>query len=144
MNYNDYYYYGCIGTINGNTGSDVPQPERKYVIVQSLWTKPIKSAEHLRKTLFIAALSLAYAHNSGYKVHMHTDSKGYELLKKFGYDKLEKTLDAIPASVPTELFAAGKFYAMRAEAEKNGIQDMTLSEINEEIRQAREENKSEK
>jgi addiction module RelB/DinJ family antitoxin len=31
------------------------------------------------------------------------------------------------------------FYALRAEAEKNGIQDMTLDEINEEIRLAREE-----
>jgi addiction module RelB/DinJ family antitoxin len=29
------------------------------------------------------------------------------------------------------------FYALRAEAKKNGLQDMTLDEINEEIRQAR-------
>ena len=36
------------------------------------------------------------------------------------------------------------FYALRAEAETNGIQDMTLGEINEEIRKAREENKEEK
>ena len=31
------------------------------------------------------------------------------------------------------------FYALRAEAEKNGLQDMSLDEINEEIRLARKE-----
>ena len=31
------------------------------------------------------------------------------------------------------------FYALREQARKNGIQDMTLEEINEEIRQARAE-----
>ena len=31
------------------------------------------------------------------------------------------------------------FWALRAEAEKNGLQEMTLDEINEEIRQARKE-----
>lgn len=36
---------------------------------------------------------------------------------------------------PNEALAA--FYALRAEAKKNGLQDMTLDEINEEIRQAR-------
>ena len=31
------------------------------------------------------------------------------------------------------------FYALRAEAERNGLQDMTLDEINEEIRMVRDE-----
>lgn len=31
------------------------------------------------------------------------------------------------------------FYALREEARKNGLQDMTLEEINEEIRMARAE-----
>jgi len=31
------------------------------------------------------------------------------------------------------------FYALREEARKNGLQDMTLDEINKEIRLAREE-----
>ena len=35
------------------------------------------------------------------------------------------------------------FRALRAEAEKNGLQDMSLDEINEEIRLAREESKNE-
>ena len=36
------------------------------------------------------------------------------------------------------------FRALRAEAEKNGLQDMTLDEINEEIRLARKERRAKK
>lgn len=86
-----------------------------YTIIQSFWTRPIKDIVKLNQLLHIAALSLTYAHINGYKVNMHTDSYGYELLKDFGYDNLYKTLDEIPYTVPTELFAAGKFYAMKAE-----------------------------
>ncbi len=106
------YYNGGIG--NWSEGSTQPV-ERKYVIVQSLWTKPITDKAKLRDTLFFTALSLEYAHRSGYKVHMHTDRQGMELLKKYGYEELLPTLEDIPKSVPTELFAAGKFFAMRAE-----------------------------
>jgi DNA-damage-inducible protein J len=54
-------------------------------------------------------------------------------------------------SIPFEIKAAPKaesmsgleaFYALRAEAQKNGLQDMTLDEINEEIRLAREERRA--
>ena len=34
------------------------------------------------------------------------------------------------------------FYALRAEAQKNGLQEMTLDEINDEIRLAREERRA--
>ena len=106
-------YYGDIG----NFGSDAQQPasERKYTIFQSLWTKPFDNKDRLRDTLYIAALSLYFAHRSGYKVHMHTDTKGAALLKNFGYEKLLTTLNEIPDTVPTDLFAAGKFFAMKAE-----------------------------
>lgn len=106
------YYYGSIGNLN--TGIEAPV-ERKYTIIQSLWTKPITDKTRLRDTMFIAALSLAFAHRNGYKVHMHTDSKGVELMKNFGYEKLLPTLDKIPDSVPIDLFAAGKFYALQEE-----------------------------
>ena len=89
--------------------------EAKYTIIQSFWTKPIKDKDKLKQLLYISALSLTYAHRSGYKVNMHTDSQGYEFLKDFGYDNLYKTLDEIPETVPTELCAARKFYAMKAE-----------------------------
>lgn len=105
-------YYGDMGSFDGGTNTPI---ERKDIIVQSLWTKPLTDKTKLKFTLFIAALSLTYAHANGYKVHMHTDSKGYDLLKDFGYEKLVKTLDKIPKTVPTDLFAAGKFYAMKAE-----------------------------
>lgn len=106
------YYYGEIG---GTTDNITPTTQRKYTVIQSLWTKPITDKAKLTNTLIITALSLAYAHRSGYKVHMHTDSRGYELLKGFGYEKLYKTLDNIPDTVPIDLFAAGKFFAMQAE-----------------------------
>ena len=106
-------YYGDIG----NLGSNAQQPAqtKKYTIFQSLWTKPFDNKDRLRDTLYFAALSLYFAHRSGYKVHMHTDTKGAALLKSFGYEKLLTTLDEIPDTVPKELFAAGKFFAMKAE-----------------------------
>ena len=38
--------------------------------------------------------------------------------------------------------ALDAFWALRAEAQKNGLQDMTLDEINKEIRLAREERRA--
>lgn len=113
-NYGSYYYGGGIGNFNQGEGTS-GAVERKYTVIQSLWTKPITDKSKLLDTLFFTALSLEYAHRSGYKVNMHTDRKGMELLKDYGYENLLPTLDEIPESVPTELFAAGKFFAMRAE-----------------------------
>jgi hypothetical protein len=59
------------------------------VVVLSLWTKPFNDKAKRRHTLYMAALSLAFAQRSGYKVHMHTDDYGYELLKDFCYDNPE-------------------------------------------------------
>lgn len=111
------YDYAAIGGFGGETVAPGAAAKGKgYWIVQSLWTKPFEGREgQLRKILHIAALSLAYAHRSGYKVAMHTDSRGYKLLLRYGYDRLRKTLDSIPESVPTMMFAAGKYYAMEAE-----------------------------
>lgn len=107
-----YYYDDGVG----NFGTEAaPEKERKYTIIQSLWTKPIKDKEKLKHILLIAALSLAYAHRSGYRVHMHTDAKGVRLFRRYGYEGLFDTLEKIPHDVPTELFAAGKFFAMTEE-----------------------------
>jgi len=113
-NYGSYYYGGGIGNFNSDAGAS-GTVARKFTVVQSLWTKPIKDKERLSDIMFLCALSLAYAHQSGYKVHMHTDKKGAQLMKNFGYEELLPTLEDIPETVPTELFAAGKFFAMRAE-----------------------------
>jgi len=109
--------HGDIGSwYCANNEATSKSSDMRYTIIQSFWTKPLlKHQEKLKDTLYIAALSLAFAHRSGYRVHMHTDSKGAELLKGFGYESLLTTLDSIPNTVPAELFAAGKFYAMRAE-----------------------------
>lgn len=111
-------YSNCGSIVNNErVGNFVFQhsssDERKDTIIQSLWTKPCGGC--IKDMMYLAALSLAYAHNSGYNVNMHTDSYGAELLKDFGYDNLLTTLDKIPDSVPTLLFAAGKFYALQAE-----------------------------
>lgn len=71
--------------------------------------------ESLSLQLDLAALSLYYAHRSGYKVHMHTDSVGMELLKDYGYDSLLPTLDEIPSDIPESIFAYGKILALEHE-----------------------------
>lgn len=110
-NYN-YYYNSNIGDLNGNSDAT---DKKEHVIVQSLWTKPITDGWRFGKIIYMCALSLEYAHRSGYKVHMHTDTKGYMLLRRFGYDRIYRTLDKIPDNTPKDLFAVGKFYAMKAE-----------------------------
>ena len=44
---------------------------------------------------------------------------------------------ASPSPERTRLSGMQAFYALRAQAKENGIQDMSLEEINEEIRKAR-------
>ena len=53
------------------------------------------------------------------------------------YRKIPFEIKAEPES--ESMGALEAFYALRAEAKKNGLQDMSLDEINEEIRLAREE-----
>lgn len=83
-------------------------------IFQSWWSKPM-ARENIKNFLAISSLSLDYAHKSGYKVRMHTDTEGYKLLKHLGYDDIVLTLDKIPEDASTALFAQGKYYAMREE-----------------------------
>ena len=87
---------------------------KEKIITQSFWTKPTDK-ESLALHLDLAALSLYYAHRSGYVVHMHTDSKGMELLKDYGYDSLLPTLDEIPSDMPECIFAYGKILALERE-----------------------------
>lgn len=84
-------------------------------ICQTFWTKPMLSDENIQKNIRIAQLSLYYAKRSGYFVKMYTDSKGYEYLKKFNYDKLVKNLDNIPSDIPKEIFAYPKYIALKTE-----------------------------
>lgn len=86
---------------------------KEKIIAQSFWTKPMGNT--LQMNLDLAALSLYYAHRSGYTVHMHTDSVGMLLLKDYGYDSLLPTLDDIPSDIPECIFAYGKILAIERE-----------------------------
>ena len=111
----NYNSNGNVGDFGGQ-GHTHPEEKRRDTVIQSWWTKPCRGDRCvIRDMLYMMALSLAYAHRNGYRVRMHTDGFGAELLKDFGYDALLTTLDEIPGSVPTELFAAGTFFALRAE-----------------------------
>lgn len=81
-------------------------------ICQTFWTKPM-SEKHLLTNSNIAKLSLYYAHRSGYYVKMHTDSKGFDYLKDFGYDELVTDLDTIPEYIPNKIFAYSKYIALK-------------------------------
>ena len=68
--------------------------------------------ESVKNSVYVAALSLKYAQNSGYYVVMYTDTYGYSLLKDLGYDEINTCLDEIPDSVvPYQFFAYPKFFA---------------------------------
>lgn len=82
-------------------------------IIQTFITSPM-SVDRLKKNIIIAALSLAYAHKSGYKVKMYTDSLGYSILKRLPYDEINTELDCIKLSKNT-LWSVVKYYALLKE-----------------------------
>ena len=84
------------------------------IILQSFWTSPMHP-DQLQTNFYIAAISLYYAHRSGYKVHMHTDSQGMQLLQDLNYDKILPTLDNIPKDTSSRLAAYGKIIALENE-----------------------------
>lgn len=69
------------------------------------------SKKTLKINVYIAALSLRYAKESGYYVVMYTDTLGYSYLKDLGYDEINTDLDNIPEDVnPSQFFAYPKFF----------------------------------
>lgn len=80
------------------------------VVVSTFYTK------HLNNTRFFTqcicfALSCLYAKRSGFKIVLHTDSRGYEHLKMCPYDKIIVDLDDVDLPAP-RLYAAVKFKVM--------------------------------
>ena len=73
------------------------------------------SVHKLKQNLIIAALSLAYAHKSGYKVRMYTDSLGKALLSKLPYDSINTELDSIKLPKSSALWSVVKYYALYKE-----------------------------
>ena len=83
-------------------------------VIQSFWTKPLlKNNQDIEYHIKLAKLSLYYIHRSGYKVKMYTDSYGYKKLNHLPYDDISTILNDIPNNISTNLFAAGKFWALR-------------------------------
>lgn len=83
-------------------------------ICQTFWTRPMNKVL-IANNVNIAAISLYYAHRSGYMVKMYTDSYGKKLLSKLGYDMIVTDLDQIPKDIPTKIFAYAKAIALKKE-----------------------------
>lgn len=87
-------------------------------LVHSLWTKPMLNKErgvslkkHLQTTIWCHALSVAYAKRSGEPIVLYTDELGRKLLSYLPYRQIYDI--NIPKETPSELWAAGKFFALK-------------------------------
>lgn len=83
-------------------------------IIQTFISAPM-SVQRLKQNILIAAVSLAYAHKSGYKVKMYTDSLAYPLLSKLPYDEINTEMDKIVLPESNVLWSVGKYYALMKE-----------------------------
>lgn len=94
-------------------------------LTTSLWTTPmfndrwnIDANSQYRNTLLMCALCVTYAKSIGCHITMHTDSRGYEDLSKFGYDEVYNDLDVLNERIKTSstlLWAGGKAIALESE-----------------------------
>lgn len=75
--------------------------------------------EQLFYNVWYFALSVAYARRIGAPIVLHTDTLGSKLLGHLPYDEVKLTLDDVDA--PPRFWAAGKFYALRAEGDNRCI-----------------------
>lgn len=94
-------------------------------LVHSFWTRPSMGerwgfkCEQLFYNLWYFSLSVAYAKNVGAPIVLHTDTLGDRLFGHLPYDDIKMTLDGIEA--PPKFWAAGKFFAMKAEQDPRAI-----------------------
>lgn len=89
-------------------------------IFHSLWTKPAldkrwDQANQLESNIWLYTLSVLYAKSIGLEIVLHTDSLGKSLLSHLPYDAIYTTLNNIPDSIPTMVWAYGKFEALKNE-----------------------------
>lgn len=89
-------------------------------IFQSLWTKPAldkrwDTSGQLESNIWLYTLSVIYAKSIGVEIVLHTDSLGKALLSHLPYDKIYTTLNNIPETIPTMIWAYGKFEALKQE-----------------------------
>ena len=89
------------------------------IIVHSLWSLPLLKnrwniKEQFKKSYSLYKLSFMYAKRLGYKVILHTDDQGYNLLKDIGYDRVELSLNDLPQE-NIKFWALGKIRAIEIE-----------------------------
>lgn len=89
-------------------------------LFHSLWTKPAKDkrwdqSSQLESNIWLYTLSVLYAKSSGATIVLHTDTLGKKLLSHLPYDEIYTTLDNIPESIPSMMWAYGKFMALQRE-----------------------------
>ena len=81
-------------------------------IIQSFWTKPKLSKEHLEKTKAFYKLSALYLSKNNFEVELFTDKLGAEILKDISsYSKIHVVLDEINY-FSEHLWSAAKIYSM--------------------------------
>ncbi len=87
-------------------------------LVHSLWMKPmlnnsrgVSLKKHLKTTIWCYASSVAFAYKYNQPIVLYTDDIGRKLLSYLPYDHMYSL--NIPADTPSELWAAGKFYALQ-------------------------------
>ena len=83
-------------------------------IIQTFITASM-TVERLKQNTIIAALSLAFAHKSGYKVKMYTDNLGKLILGRLPYDELNTELNNLKLPSSNALWSVGKYYALMKE-----------------------------
>lgn len=89
-------------------------------IFQSLWTKPAidkrwDQSGQLEANIWLYALSAVHAKKQGVTLVLYTDTLGQKLLGHLPYDKIYTSLNNIPTTIPTMIWAYGKFMALKEE-----------------------------
>lgn len=89
-------------------------------LFHSLWTKPAldkrwDTSNQLESNIWLYTLSVIFAKKQGFEIVLHTDTLGKKLLGHLPYNQIYTTLDKIPSSIPTMIWAYGKFVALKEE-----------------------------
>lgn len=92
-------------------------------LTHSWWSVPMLDKrwnveDQIEKSMYINALSVAYAKSSGAYITCHCDSYMYEYLKELPYDEIFVDLDDLKDKIKcdsTFMWAAGKFVALENE-----------------------------
>lgn len=112
--------FGGIGDLNFLQITNLATTKNRFAHV--LWTKPMlqdfKEARwnignQFEQSLALSALSLACLKAHDQEVVLYTDTKGKELCKDLGYDRIYTIFDNI--TIPNDFWAAGKIIALQNE-----------------------------